>query len=76
MCRAGVSTAKVGCLGTAEVDPLIGSLQEADIRQAMRDLRAAGVDCLTLGQYLQPDRHTGGSRRETKRERHTEIERE
>lgn len=30
--------------------------EEADIRQAMRDLRAAGVDCLTLGQYLQPDR--------------------
>jgi len=29
---------------------------DADIRQAMRDLRAAGVECLTLGQYLQPDR--------------------
>lgn len=27
---------------------------EAEIRQAMRDLRAAGVEILTLGQYLQP----------------------
>jgi lipoic acid synthetase len=27
---------------------------EAELDQAMRDLRAAGVDVLTLGQYLQP----------------------
>jgi len=35
-------------LGVGETDQ--------DVRQAMADLRAAGVDCLTLGQYLQPDR--------------------
>jgi lipoic acid synthetase len=29
---------------------------EAEVREAMGDLRAAGVDFLTLGQYLQPDR--------------------
>jgi lipoic acid synthetase len=28
---------------------------EAEVRQAMADLRAAGVDFLTIGQYLQPD---------------------
>lgn len=28
---------------------------EAEVRQAMADLRAVGVDFLTLGQYLQPD---------------------
>jgi lipoic acid synthetase len=27
---------------------------EADVLQAMRDLRAAGCDVLTLGQYLRP----------------------
>ena len=27
---------------------------EVEIRQTMRDLRSAGVDFLTLGQYLQP----------------------
>lgn len=25
-----------------------------DVRQALKDLRTAGVDCLTLGQYMQP----------------------
>jgi len=30
---------------------------EAEIRQTMRDLRAVGVDILTLGQYLRPTRH-------------------
>jgi len=30
---------------------------EEEIRQAMRDLRAAGVDILTLGQYLRPTKH-------------------
>lgn len=29
----------------------------AEIRQAMRDLRAVGVDILTLGQYLRPTKH-------------------
>jgi len=28
-----------------------------EIREAMRDLRAVGVDILTLGQYLRPTRH-------------------
>lgn len=28
--------------------------QEQEIRQTLQDLRAAGVECLTLGQYLQP----------------------
>jgi lipoic acid synthetase len=30
---------------------------DEEIREAMRDLRAAGVDILTLGQYLRPTRH-------------------
>ena len=30
--------------------------KDDEIRQAMRDLRSAGVDFLTLGQYLQPTR--------------------
>ncbi len=30
---------------------------EEEIRQAMRDLRAVGVDILTLGQYLRPTKH-------------------
>ncbi len=30
---------------------------EAEIREAMADLRAAGVDILTLGQYLRPTRN-------------------
>ncbi|AEB11444.1 Lipoyl synthase [Marinithermus hydrothermalis DSM 14884] len=30
---------------------------DAEIREAMRDLRAVGVDILTLGQYLRPTRH-------------------
>jgi lipoic acid synthetase len=33
----------------------LGETRE-EVRQAMRDLRAAGVDLLTLGQYLQPTR--------------------
>jgi lipoic acid synthetase len=31
--------------------------EEEELRQAMRDLRAVGVDILTLGQYLRPTRH-------------------
>ena len=31
--------------------------REEELRQAMDDLRSAGVDLLTLGQYLQPTRH-------------------
>ena len=31
--------------------------RRAEIRQAMRDLRARGVSLLTLGQYLRPTRH-------------------
>jgi lipoyl synthase len=31
--------------------------EEAEIRQAMQDLRAASVDILTLGQYLRPSQH-------------------
>ena len=27
---------------------------DEEVEQTMRDLRAAGVDCLTLGQYMQP----------------------
>lgn len=27
---------------------------DEDVRQALKDLRSAGVDCLTLGQYMQP----------------------
>ncbi len=30
---------------------------DEEIRQAMRDLRAVGVDILTLGQYLRPTQH-------------------
>lgn len=31
---------------------------DAQVEQTMQDLRAAGVDCLTLGQYMQPtNRH-------------------
>jgi lipoic acid synthetase len=30
--------------------------QEAEVRQALRDLRTAGVQAVTLGQYLQPSR--------------------
>ena len=29
---------------------------DADIRAALRDLRNAGVQAVTLGQYLQPDK--------------------
>jgi lipoic acid synthetase len=29
---------------------------ESDLRQTMRDLRTAGVEILTLGQYLRPTR--------------------
>lgn len=31
--------------------------RDGELRQAMDDLRTAGVDLLTLGQYLQPTRH-------------------
>lgn len=27
---------------------------DAQVEQTMQDLRAVGVDCLTLGQYMQP----------------------
>ena len=44
--RPGVLTKSSLMLGLGET--------EEEIRQAMRDLRAAGVDVLTLGQYLRP----------------------
>jgi lipoic acid synthetase len=31
--------------------------ERGELLQAMRDLRAAGVDIVTFGQYLQPTRH-------------------
>ena len=46
--RAGVLTKSSIMLGFGEKDE--------EVRQTMLDLRAAGVDCLTLGQYLQPMR--------------------
>ena len=45
----GVTTKSSLMLGLGETD--------AEIREALVDLRAAGVDLLTLGQYLQPTRH-------------------
>ncbi len=47
--RADVVTKSSLMLGLGETD--------AEIRQAMADLRAHGVDLLTLGQYLQPTRN-------------------
>jgi lipoyl synthase len=44
--RPGVLTKTSLMLGLGETD--------AEIRETMRDLRAAGVDILTLGQYLRP----------------------
>lgn len=46
---AGVYTKTSLMLGLGETD--------AEIRAAMADLRAAGVDVLTLGQYLRPTEH-------------------
>jgi lipoyl synthase len=45
--REGVVTKSSIMLGLGET--------EAELRQAMKDLRAADVDILTLGQYLQPN---------------------
>ena len=47
--RPQVLTKSSLMLGLGETDE--------EIRQAMRDLRAVGVDILTLGQYLRPTRH-------------------
>jgi lipoic acid synthetase len=47
--RAGVLTKSSLMLGLGETD--------AEIAECMDDLRAAGVDILTLGQYLRPTRH-------------------
>ncbi|RIH83883.1 Lipoyl synthase [Meiothermus luteus] len=47
--RPGVLTKSSLMLGLGE--------SEEEIRQAMRDLRAVGVDILTLGQYLRPTQH-------------------
>jgi len=44
--EAGVHTKSSLMLGLGETD--------AEVEAAMRDMRAAGVDILTLGQYLQP----------------------
>ncbi|HWG85207.1 MAG TPA: lipoyl synthase [Deinococcales bacterium] len=47
--REDVFTKSSIMLGLGETRP--------EVRQAMLDLRAAGVDIVTLGQYLQPTRH-------------------
>jgi lipoic acid synthetase len=47
--RPGVLTKTSLMLGLGET--------EQEIREAMHDLRAAGVDILTFGQYLQPTAH-------------------
>ncbi len=47
--RPQVLTKSSLMLGLGETDE--------EIRQALRDLRAVGVDILTLGQYLRPTRH-------------------
>ena len=47
--RLGATTKSSLMLGLGET--------EAEIREAMADLRTSGVDLLTLGQYLQPTRH-------------------
>lgn len=47
--RPEVLTKSSLMLGLGETDE--------EIRQTMRDLRAAGVDILTLGQYLRPTKH-------------------
>jgi lipoic acid synthetase len=47
--RPGVLTKSSLMLGLGE--------SEAEIAECMDDLRAAGVDILTLGQYLRPTRH-------------------
>lgn len=47
-CRPGVLTKSSLMVGLGESDD--------ELYQAMRDLRAAGVDILTLGQYLRPTR--------------------
>jgi lipoic acid synthetase len=47
--RPGVLTKSSLMLGLGETD--------AEIAECMDDLRAAGVDILTLGQYLRPTRH-------------------
>ena len=48
-----------GSLGVVTKSSLMLGLGETDeeIREALQDLRTAGVDLLTLGQYLQPTRH-------------------
>nr|B6TN12.1 RecName: Full=Lipoyl synthase 1, chloroplastic; AltName: Full=Lipoate synthase 1; Short=LS 1; Short=Lip-syn 1; AltName: Full=Lipoate synthase, plastidial 1; Short=LIP1p 1; AltName: Full=Lipoic acid synthase 1 [Zea mays]ACG38495.1 lipoic acid synthetase [Zea mays] len=49
-CREGMVTKSSIMLGLGETDE--------EVKQAMMDLRAIGVDILTLGQYLQPtERH-------------------
>jgi lipoic acid synthetase len=45
--RSGIFTKSSIMLGLGET--------EAELRQAMKDLREANVDILTLGQYLQPN---------------------
>ncbi len=61
--RAGYARSLAVLRGAKEIDPtrftkssIMMGLGETDaeVRQAMADLRAAGVDMLTLGQYLQP----------------------
>ncbi|MCS6816677.1 MAG: lipoyl synthase [Blastocatellia bacterium] len=47
--RPDVLTKSSLMLGLGETDE--------ELRQAMRDLRAVGVDILTLGQYLRPTKH-------------------
>jgi len=47
--REGMVTKSSLMLGLGE--------REEEVKEAMRDMRAAGVDILTLGQYLQPTEH-------------------
>jgi lipoic acid synthetase len=43
--------------GVPRIGPDGGPRRDDEILQVMRDLRAHGVDMLTLGQYLQPSQH-------------------
>ena len=46
----------VGMYGTPPAGDVVGET-EAEVVEAMRDLRAVNCDLLTLGQYLQPTLH-------------------
>ena len=76
--RALLRLASGCCSGSKEIDPamftksgiMVGLGEERnEILQVMDDLRAADVDFLTIGQYLQPTRkhHRGGAVRAARR---------